>query len=459
MCFSKPNDEESGKSKKLKKRPCAVLKHQSLRTMNAVKARTTMLPATFRAQHFLISLLFIYQILAHSASSETVHESCPSRCTCENPDEFIGLSVACNNLELTDIPVTPSAPSVQSLDLSRNSLTHTREFAFKDYSSVHTLSLSDNQINDVDSRAFYGLRKLRNIDLSNNNLQFINGSMFSDNPVLQTVSFKKNPLVYVPDSAPILASHSVTSLDLSFCSLTSLNSHSLSQLPSLQILDLSSNNLQELHQDILNPLTGLIVVNFSSNRWKCDCDIVEVLNWLSERRKSRELEGEHRPVKCFDAGVYKTIWMAADKNKFCNKQTQVLSETIPQTELSTILEGTEENEATPTTGNILGDLFSWNANTILVFVILPLLLGVVTFVTLIAVNWVNNCINSRRQTTVSPVTKNGNGNSMRRIYSRIPFLTPKSFDSAEEKWVTASSLSSDDGSYAHDPYALYETVE
>jgi Leucine-rich repeat (LRR) protein len=168
---------------------------------------------------------------------------------------------------------------------------------------VDKLSLSDNEINVVDLKAFCDIRKLRYIDLSYNNLQFINASMFSDNPVLETVSCKRNPLAYAADFSPNIASHSVKFLDLSSCSLNSLNSQSLSQLPGFQILDLSSNNLQEFHQDILNPLTELIFINLSNNRWKCDCDIVEVLDCLSERRKSQGLDGERKPVKYFDALV------------------------------------------------------------------------------------------------------------------------------------------------------------
>lgn len=211
-----------------------------------------MLPAVesaFGVQHFLISLKFISQFFANSAFSESVRGTCLFTCTCETSYEFTVLSLACNDLELTDIHTTPSAPSVQSLELSNNLLTHISEFLFKDYCIV------DNQINYVDCRAFYDLRKLSNIDLSYNNLQFINASLFSDNPVLDTVSFSINPLVYLPDSSPILASYFITSLDLSFCCLTTLNSHTLSQLSRLQTLDLSSNNIQELHQDILNPLT------------------------------------------------------------------------------------------------------------------------------------------------------------------------------------------------------------
>jgi hypothetical protein len=99
MCFSQPDDKESGKPKKLKKSLCAELKLQLLRTMSGVNVRTTLVSAVesnFGAQHFLISLQFISKILAHSAFSETFHESCPSRCTCESSDEFTGLSELCN---------------------------------------------------------------------------------------------------------------------------------------------------------------------------------------------------------------------------------------------------------------------------------------------------------------------------------------------------------------------------
>jgi len=66
-CFSKPKDEVSGKPKKLKKSPYAELILQSLRKMNGMKVRTTMFSAVksiFSVQHLLISLPFIYQILA-----------------------------------------------------------------------------------------------------------------------------------------------------------------------------------------------------------------------------------------------------------------------------------------------------------------------------------------------------------------------------------------------------------
>jgi Leucine-rich repeat (LRR) protein len=208
-----------------------------------------------------------------------------------------------------------SSESVKSFDVSKNFLTDIKELIFKDYPLLETLSLSENTIEWIDSRAFYGLKMLKNIDLSHNNLRFINATMFSDTPLLQTVSFRGNPLVSSPDFSPILASPSIMSLDLSYCSLTSVNLHTFSQLPSLQVLDLNSNNLREFNRDILNTLTEIAVIDFGNNLWNCDSDIVDVLNWLSEKRQSKGLLGEHKPVKCVDAEVLKTIWPAANKNE------------------------------------------------------------------------------------------------------------------------------------------------
>jgi hypothetical protein len=415
----------------------------------------------FSAQNLLMSLLLLNKVLVNSVFSETVHQACPSECICDTSHNFTILSVTCSYLELTEIPTISSPYSVQLLDLSNNQLTHIREFIFKDYRVLETLVLCGNEIDVVDSRAFSGIGMLIDIDLSYNKIRFIPLSIFSDNPVLERVSFRGNPLGYVPDSSPIFASPSVISLDLSFCSLTSINSQTFSQLPGLQVLDLYSNNLREIRKDMFNPLTELVVIDLGNNFWKCDCGIVEVLSCFSERRQSRLLDEEHKPVKCFDAGVYKTMWSAANKDKVCAEQSPVISSTTIPTESSNILELKENKEETPTAGSWWGELLSWNTNTVLVFIILPLMLGIATFVSLITVYFVINVMNSRRQSTVSSVSKNGTENSKRHLFSRIP-STPSSIssDSIAEKQIAASGSSSvGDRPNAYDSYHLYERIE
>jgi len=331
------------------------------------------------------------------------------------------MSVACNELELKEIPKILSSKSVISFDVSSNILTHIKEYVFKGYDILENLNLSESGIEQIDSTAFYGLKMLINIDLSHNNLRFITPTMFSDTPVLQAVSFRGNPLVYVPDSSPIFVSPSVTSLDLSYCDLTSVNSHTFSQLPGLQVLDLYSNKLREFNRDILNMLTEISVIDFGNNLWKCDCNIVEVLNCLSERRRSKGLLREHKPVKCVEAGVLKTIWSPTGKNKLCPEHAEMLPkasalkappaslESTADVKVSTHKPTTSESKKImkniSTLGSGMDDLLSWYNNTILVFVILLLMLAVISFITLVTVHFSPNLMKFERMREVSSVLK------------------------------------------------------
>jgi len=383
--------------------------------------------------------------------------------------------VACNELELTEIPTILSSKSVISFEASKNILTHIKEYVFKDYGILESLSLSGSEIEQIDSRAFYGLKMLINIDLSHNNLQFITPTMFSDTPVLQTVSFRGNPLVYVPDSSPIFVSPSVTSLDLSYCDLTSVNSHTFSQLPGLQVLDLYSNKLREFNRDILNTLTEISVIDFGNNLWKCDCNIVDVLNCLSERRSSKGLIGEHKPVKCVDAGVLKTIWSPTSKKELCSEQAEMLPNASALKAPAASLESTVDVKVsthTPTTSeskkimkNIstfrsrTDDLLSWYNSTDLFFVSLLLMLAVTTFITSVAVHFVTNLKKFRMSEEVSSVWKKSIGKN-KDIFSREPLNSSTgSSELFTENHGPAFGSSIRSGSYTSDSYHLYETIE
>jgi peroxidase len=387
-----------------------------------------------------------------------------------------GNVVTCNELELTELPKLLSSESVKSFDVSINVLRDIKELIFKDYPLLETLSLSENTIEWIDSRAFFGLKMLKNIDLSHNNLRSINVTMFSDTPLLQTVSFSGNPLVYSPDLSPILASSSIMSLDLSYCSLTSVNLRTFSQLPSLQVLDLNSNNLREFNRDILNTLTKIAVIDLRNNRWNCDCNIVDVLNWLSERRRSNGLLGEQKPVKCVEEGILETIWTAASKNKFCTGQPGISSEasasknppkileskiqTQASTEPLTILQPKEEKKEISMLESARDKLLSSNSNALLFFCILFLIVGLTTFVTIVAVIYFTDFLKSPRKKKMSPVLKNSIGSYKNYLFSKIP-LTSSSISSAvlTEKRFSASGVSTGGGSYTSNSDHIYERIE
>jgi hypothetical protein len=170
-------------------------------------------------------------------------------------------------------------------------------------------------VEEIEINAFAGLQMMRKIDLSYNKLQSFNPKIFSSNPVLEYVSLQGNNLVYISSDFPILISASILSLDLSSCSLTAVHPVTFSSLPSLYDLDLSSNNLRTLSLRTLENLTHLKVLKLNNNRWKCNCDIVEVMKWAELRM---EQHATHKPVRCWEGKQYRTLWTVAGGNRSCS---------------------------------------------------------------------------------------------------------------------------------------------
>jgi hypothetical protein len=158
--------------------------------------------------------------------------------------------------------------------------------------------------------------------------------------------------------------------------------------------------------------------------------------------------------------VYWTIWTAANKNKSCTKQSSVISATIISTEPTQILQTKENEEEIPTARMWWDELFSWNSNTVLVYIILPLMLAIAVFVALVGVHCVIKYVNSRRQRAESLVQRNRTEKSKRNLFWGLPLLSSFIYsDSFAEKSVTHSVLSSEDTSSAYESRHFYETIE
>ena len=114
-----------------------------------------------------------------------------------------------------------------------------------------------------------------------------------------------NNLVYLSSEFLIAISTSISFLYLSFCSLTTIHPVTFSRRPSLYDLDLSSNNLQTISLRALEKVPDLSLMELNNNRWTCNCDIVEVMQWAETRR---EQQPAHKPVKCLEEGQqYRTL--------------------------------------------------------------------------------------------------------------------------------------------------------
>jgi hypothetical protein len=343
---------------------------------------------------------------------------CPAGCSCSTVDGFVNSrEVKCSYLGLSDIPEMLNSSTVHTLDLSNNEISILKNAGFSSFSSLFTLILQYSKVEEIEINAFTGLQMMRDIDLSYNKLLSFSPKIFSSNPVLETVSLRGNNLVYLSSDFPILLSNSISSLDLSFCSLTKLYSVTFSSLPSLYDLDLSSNNLQTTSLRTLENIPDLRVLELNNNRWTCNCDIVEVMRWADSRRGQQPA---HKPVRCLEGQKYRPLWTMAGGNRSCSESKAnepvverdcefttgmavdlpITSKGIaphvkasPGTTLQPVIEHavTSKAELRPTPESEKGGwagLLSWNVNTLTVFVILPITLGVAVFVSLIAVNYI-----------------------------------------------------------------------
>jgi len=343
---------------------------------------------------------------------------CPARCSCTTVDGFVnGREVKCSYIGLSYIPAMWNSSTIHTLDLSNNEISILINASFSSYLILSALILSYSKVEEIEINAFVGLQMLRDIDLSYNKLQSFSPKIFSSNPVLENVSLRGNGLVYLSSDLPILMSNSISSLDLSFCSLTKIHSVTFSSLPSLYDLDLSSNNLQTISLRTLEKVPDLRLLELNDNRWTCKCDIVDVMQWADSRRGQQPA---HKPVKCWEGQQYRTLWTVAGGNRSCSESETtepvvardhefttdmavdlpIASKGItphvkasPVTKLQRVLENavTSEAELRPEPESETGgwaSLLSWNVNTLTVFVILPITLSVAVFVSLIAVNYI-----------------------------------------------------------------------
>jgi Leucine-rich repeat (LRR) protein len=376
--------------------------------------------------------------------------ACPKGCSCSVLDSYVdSSSVTCSYLALSDAPAILDATTVHTLDLSNNGISILRNASFSNYSRLSALRLSYNEINEIQLNAFAGLRMMRDLDLRYNNLKSFNPEIFSSNPVLENVSLQGNPIAFVSSDSPILTSASVSFLDLSHCSLITVHPVTFSRLPNLYSLDLSSNLLRTISVTAFEKLPKLRILKLNDNRWTCNCDIVKVMQWITARR---EQAPAHKPIKCSVGQTYRKFWSIAGRNP-CNVSTTTEAIAVNEPEFTTdmtvdlptasviiphsskavlhttsqrILERSVTSDAelrTAPENKTAGwaTLLSWNVNTLCVFIILPITLGVAVFLSLIAVNY----ITKRRAFRRPQHEIRGKDEHLPVCSFHVPFLNPR----------------------------------
>jgi hypothetical protein len=314
------------------------------------------------------------------------------------------------------------ANTLQELDLSYNRISILRNASFSSYSRVSTLTLSNNEIEEIEISTFAELPLLRDVDLGYNNLKSFNPEIFSSNPVLENLSLEGNPIAFLSSDSPILISASVSFLDLSHCSLISLNTITFSRLPSLYSLDLSSNLLQTISVTAFEELPDLRILKLNNNRWTCNCNILELMQWLTVRRQQAPA---HKPVRCLEGQTYRKGWTMASGIQSCRPSTTTEKLVEPEREFTTDMTGdlpTVSGGISQSPESETG-VFASLDNTLMVFVILPITLGVAVFVSLIAVNCITKGCMFRSSQHEIREKENHNAGFFSHLH--VPFLNPR----------------------------------
>uniref|UniRef100_A0A1A7XDD9 Leucine rich repeat neuronal 2 n=1 Tax=Iconisemion striatum TaxID=60296 RepID=A0A1A7XDD9_9TELE len=250
------------------------------------------------------------------------HVSCPVRCVCQikpwfSPDSVYheAPTMDCNNLLLTKLPlpippnthtlrlqsnllsvldtavlhglpnltdldlsqnrfsrvrmITQSAslPSLLSLHLEENHLSHLPEASFSSLPALQELFLSHNNLHSIAPGAFSGLDSLLRLHINNNRLTTVDPFWFRALPRLEVLMLGGNPVEALPEKG-FTALKSLRSLVLGSMGLKGLAEDALQGLEDLESLSFYDNLLTKIPRQALKRVPGLKFLDLNKNRIK-----------------------------------------------------------------------------------------------------------------------------------------------------------------------------------------------
>jgi len=171
-----------------------------------------------------------------------------------------------------------------TLSMRNNEISEITPGKFQNLNSLEALLLNNNKLEHWDSAVFSGLVNLRAIVLSGNNLQYLHPDTFVGLPNLQLLVLSNNPTLHIPTDRNFIHSHSLISLFLKLCNISSLSAETFANVSALELLELRNNNLRTLDVNILRALPKLSRLELNYNPLQCDCQLKEVWRWCEDRK-------------------------------------------------------------------------------------------------------------------------------------------------------------------------------
>ena len=196
------------------------------------------------------------------------------------------------DLSYNDLIVFPSHTDLQTLRVLRNltlqgnRLTGLNNYQFQGL-HLDTLDLSRNSITKIEPNVFSGVGSIRYLYLSYNNLNFLPDFVFQ--PMAeQIINLQLNNnkgLTQLPSNL-FNGMHTLTDLNLSSCSLQYLDDQQFYQLHNLHTVDIAGNFLKNLPKSFVEKTNFMRHVKLAGNPWHCDCLIKPLRDWLQSPRSA-----------------------------------------------------------------------------------------------------------------------------------------------------------------------------
>jgi hypothetical protein len=181
------------------------------------------------------------------------------------------------------------------LSMLTNELNEITPGTFEKMISLEYLNLSHNSIEHLEDGAFSGLINLKRIELYENELEYIHPNVFAGLSNLKYLDLSYNTGLNISTECHFINSQSLTHLDISGCSVSSVSVETFAELTALERLDLGANYIRSVDINILKALPKLSALYLRGNPLQCDCQLQEVWRWCQDHniQTSQETEPEY----------------------------------------------------------------------------------------------------------------------------------------------------------------------
>ena len=173
--------------------------------------------------------------------------------------------------------------SLKILELIMNRLEHLECGVFSGLVKLKIINLAGNKIQYLHPDTFSGLVNLNVVYLGANKLQYLHADTFLGLPKLREINVRLNRGLRIPTDRNFINAPSLSSLDISFCNISSLSVETFANVSALERLGLSGNNLKTVDINILRALPKLSRLSLYGNPLQCDCQLQEVWRLWQDR--------------------------------------------------------------------------------------------------------------------------------------------------------------------------------